>query len=162
MEALSLLLASLGDGIWFCLKLLAVLVPLLTAYHVASAAGLFTGESPFARRLLEWMGLSPACGIPLTAGLFLGIAYGAGFLIPASREGVLTRGEVLRLCLFLCTCHAVWEDTLLFVLVSSHQGPLMGVRLFGTLVILRLLLAVLVVRVAGRFVVPRLEPEGAA
>jgi hypothetical protein len=31
-----------------------------------------------------------------------------------------------------------------------------------TLVAIRLALAVLVVRLAGRFVVPRLEPEGAA
>jgi hypothetical protein len=162
MEILSLFLASLGHGVWFCAKLLAILVPLLTAYHVASASGRFTGESPGARRILEGMGLAPACGAPLMAGLFLGIAYGAGFLINAAREGKLTRGEVLRLCLFLCTCHAVWEDTFLFVLVSSRQGMLLGIKIFVMLVAIRLLLAVFIVRLAGRFVVPRLEPEGAA
>ena len=162
MELLNVLLASLGHGAWFCLKLLAILVPLLAAYHVAAASRLLTGESPAARRILERMGLSPACGAPLMAGLFLGIAYGAGFLIPASREGKLSPGEVLRVCLFLCTCHAVWEDTLLFVLVSSHQGPWLAARLFGSLVVIRLLLAVFVVRFAGRFLLRRLEPEGAA
>jgi len=130
------------------------------AYHVATASGLLTGESPRARGMLEKMGLSPACGAPLMAGLFLGIAYGAGFLIPAAREGKLTRGEILRLCLFLCTCHAV--DTLLFVLVTSHQGLLVAARLFVTLVVIRLLLAIFMVRLARRFVVPHLEPEGAA
>jgi hypothetical protein len=129
---------------------------------VATESGFFNGKSPGARRILEGMGLSPACGAPLMAGLFLGIAYGAGFLIPASREGKLSRGEVLRLCLFLCTCHAVWEDTLLFVLVASRQGVLAGARIFGTLVIVRLLLATFMVRLAGRFLVARLEPEEAA
>jgi len=132
------------------------------AYHVATATRILTGESPLARRILTGMGLSPACGAPLMAGLFLGIAYGAGILIPASREGKLSRGEVLRLCLFLCTCHAVPEDTLLFVLVTSHEGPLVALRLFAILVVVRLSLAILMVRFAGRFVVPRLEPESAA
>jgi hypothetical protein len=162
VETLTLFLVSLGHGLWFCLKLLAVLVPLLTAYHVASGSGRFRGKSPGARRILEGMGLPPACGAPLMAGLFLGIAYGAGFLIDAAREGKLSRGEILRLCLFLCTCHAVWEDTLLFVLVASRQGILTGIRIFATLVTIRLLLAVFIVRFAGRFVVPRLEPEGVA
>ncbi len=132
------------------------------AYHVASATRILTGESPLARRVLAWMGLSPACGAPLMAGLFLGIAYGAGILIPASREGKLSRGEVLRLCLFLCTCHAVPEDTLLFVLVTSHEGPLVALKLFAILVLIRLVLAIVMVRFATRFVVPRLEPESAA
>jgi len=162
MEILSLLLASLGHGAWFCLKMLAILVPLLTAYHVATGSGVFRGDSPGASRLLERMGLPPACGAPLMAGLFLGIAYGAGFLFSASRDGKLTRAEVLRLCLFLCTCHAVWEDTLLFVLASSGHGVAAGVRIFMTVVGIRLSLAVLIVRLAGRFVVPRLEPEEAA
>jgi hypothetical protein len=162
VELMNVLLASLEHGVWFCLKLLGILVPLLAAYHAASDSSLFRGESPAARRILEKVGLSPACGAPLMAGLFLGIAYGAGFLIPASREGKLSRGEVLRLCLFLCTCHAVWEDTLLFVLFSANRGPWFAARLFVSLVSIRLLLAVVVVRLAGRFVLPRLESEGAA
>jgi len=132
------------------------------AYHVATATGILTGESPFSRKVLTGMGLSPSCGAPLMAGLFLGIAYGAGILIPASREGKLSRGDILRLCLFLCTCHAVPEDTLLFVLVTSHEGLLVAMKLFLILVVIRLTLAILMVRLAGRFVVPRLEPEGAS
>ncbi len=96
------------------------------------------------------------------AGLSLGIAYGAGFLIPAGREGRLSKSEILRLCLFLCTCHAIPEDTLVFVLATSHEGLLVAGRLFVILVVIRLVLAVFAVRLARRFVVPRLEPEGAA
>jgi len=132
------------------------------AYHVATATGILTGESSLSRKVLKGMGLSPACGAPLMAGLFLGIAYGAGILIPASQEGKLSRGDIFRLCLFLCTCHAVPEDTLLFVLVTSHEGLLVAMKLFLILVVIRLTLAILMVRLAGRFLVPRLEPEGAS
>jgi len=137
-------------------------MPLMMAYHLATATRILTGESPLARRILAGMGLSPASGAPLMAGLFLGIAYGAGILLPAAREGKLSRGEVFRLCLFLCTCHAIPEDTLLFVLLTAHEGPLAALRLFTILVAVRLSLAVLMVRFAGRFVVPRLGPESAA
>jgi hypothetical protein len=159
---LSTCLASIEHGALFCLKLLAFLLPILVAYDMATASGIFRGDSPRARRVLAALGLSPASGAPLLAGLFLGIAYGAGILIPAARQGRLSRREVLRLCLFLCTCHAIPEDTLIFVLATSHGGWLAAVRLFVTLVAIRLALAVLVVRLAGRFVLPRLEPEGAA
>jgi hypothetical protein len=162
VDLLSAFLDSIGHGALFCLKLLAFLLPILVAYHMATASGIFRGDSPRARRVLAVLGLSPASGAPLLAGLFLGIAYGAGILIPAARAGKLSRREVLRLCLFLCTCHAIPEDTLIFVLATSHAGWLAAVRLFVTLVAIRLALAVLVVRLAGRFVVPRLEPEGAA
>jgi len=162
VDLLSTFLTSVGHGALFCLKLLAFLLPILVVYHMATASGIFRGDSPRARRILAALGLSPASGAPLLAGLFLGIAYGAGILIPASRAGRLSRREVLRLCLFLCTCHAIPEDTLIFVLATSHGGWLTAFQLFVTLVSIRLGLAVLVVRLAGRFVVPRLEPEEAA
>jgi len=146
----------------FCVKLLVVLVPLLALYDVATAARLFTGDSRLARRILEGMGLSPSCGAPLLAGLFLGIAYGAGILIPASREGRLSRREVLGLCLFLCTCHAIPEDTLLFALVAAPSGWRAGLSLFVALLGIRLVLATVVARTARHTLIPRLEPEEAA
>ena len=145
-------LASLWNGTRFCLKLIAVLVPLLVLYEMASTARPFRKDSPLLRKIAGFLGISPAAGAPLLAGFFLGIAYGAGIIIPVSKERNLSKRDVLGVGLFLCTCHAVIEDTLLFVLAGASGLWLVGIRLA---------LAVLIVSVAARFVFPRLEPEGA-
>jgi len=144
-------LASLWSGTLFCLKLIVVLVPLLVLYEMASAARPFRKDSVLLRRIAGFLGISPAAGAPLLAGFFLGIAYGAGIIIPVSKERNLSKRDVLGVGLFLCTCHAVIEDTLLFVLAGASALWLVGIRLA---------LAVFVVSLAARFVIPRLEPEG--
>ena len=69
---------------------------------------------------------------------------------------------MLALCLFLCTCHSIPEDTLLFALAALPLGFGPASRLFITVVAIRILLGVLIVRTVDRFVLPRLErSEGA-
>jgi len=123
----------------------------LAGYEMAVAAGILPAQPPFFRRILAGLRMPPAAGAPLLAGLFLGIAYGAGIIIPSARERNLSKREILSLSLFLCTCHAVVEDTLLFVLVGAKGG---------WLVVIRLSLAVLVTRTAARFAAREPQPEG--
>ena len=137
------ILGAAFSGTVFALKISAVLVPALILYDLLAPLPVF---ARLGRRLGPWLsrlGMSPPCAVPLAAGLFLGIAYGAGFIIPIAEEKRIGPEELLGLGLFLCTCHAIIEDTLLFALVGARSPMEVALRM-ATLAGLRLLLALTV------------------
>lgn len=117
----SLFLNPLLGAMKLSLMLLLIIVPLLVVFELIRAL-------PFWKRFgsmgkieghVKRMGLSPHTLVPLFTGIFLGIAYGAGIIIKISREKALRRADLWLLGLFLSTCHAVIEDTLIFVVVGG-------------------------------------------
>ena len=93
----------------------AIVVPLMVGLEWLRAAGALARLSRPLERPTRWLGLSPEAAFPLLAGLVFGLAYGGGLLVDSWREGRLRRQDVFLLTVFLCVCHAVIEDTLLFV-----------------------------------------------
>ena len=134
--------AALSGGL-FSLRIALILVPALILYEVLAPLPLF---ERWGRALGPWLsrlGMSPPCTAPLVAGFFLGIIYGAGIIIPIAEEKKIGPEELHSLGLFLCTCHAIIEDTLLFALVgAAGPGEVAGRMLL--LAGLRLLLALTV------------------
>ncbi len=120
---------ALLSGLLLCLEIALVVLPLMVVYELAVAYGLFerpwTGVKPWLARL----GLSPGGLVPLLAGLFLGLVYGAGILLSMSREQGLAQRERLALGVFLVTCHAVVEDTAIFVLLGGSALAMLGPRI---------------------------------
>ncbi len=117
----TLFLHPLAGALKLSLKLLCIIVPLLVVYELVRALPFwkrfqFLDEKPGG---MKGLGFSPYTLIPLFTGIFLGIAYGAGVIIKISREKELKRADLWLLGLFLATCHAVVEDTLLFVVVGG-------------------------------------------
>jgi hypothetical protein len=134
--------ASIAGGI-FALKIAAILVPALILYEVLAERPLFARWGRAIGSRLSRLGMSSASTVPLAAGIFLGIGHGAGILIAVAEDGRLTRSETGSLFLFLATCHAIIEDTLLFALVGA-PGPGEALRRWAFLIGSRLLLAILV------------------
>ncbi|HXH27493.1 MAG TPA: nucleoside recognition domain-containing protein, partial [Candidatus Polarisedimenticolia bacterium] len=134
---------SAWAGALFCLKLAALIVPAMVLYEVLAPLPLFARLGRLLGPRLRLFGMSPPCTVPLTAGFFLGIAYGAGFIIPIAEEESITRREIDALGLFLSTCHAVIEDTLLFALIGARDPGDVAARM-AFLIGVRLTLALLV------------------
>ena len=112
-------LGSALSGALFSLKVAAVLVPALVLYDLLAPSPLF---ARFGRALAPWLGrlgMSPPCTVPLAAGFFLGIIYGAGVILPITEEKRIGPDELHSVGLFLCTCHAVIEDTFLFAWIGA-------------------------------------------
>ncbi|AVX21554.1 MAG: nucleoside recognition domain-containing protein [Bacillota bacterium] len=72
--------------------------------------------------------LSRAAALPLLVGLVFGIAYGAGVIIAAAREGELSRKDLHLLSIFLVLNHAIIEDTLLFARIGASGWLLLTAR----------------------------------
>jgi len=64
----------------------------------------------------------------LTIGVILGITYGAGILISEYDKGTLSKSEILYIGTFLMICHAIVEDTLLFVIFGANIWIIISLR----------------------------------
>lgn len=137
------MMAALLESLWgaglLCLKLTLIVVVLVTVFELLRYLPFFQrvgqGLDPFMRG----MGLSRSAAVPLFTGIFLGIAYGAGIIIQFAREKNLSRREVFLVGLFLATCHAVIEDTLIFVVIGGNFWIMLGVRLVVAVILTALL-----------------------
>ena len=137
------LLESVLSGAIFSLKIAAILVPALVLYDLLAPLPIFGRCGRALGPVLARLGMSPPCTVPLAAGLFLGITYGAGMILPIAEEKRVGPDEVQSLGLFLCTCHAMIEDTFLFAVVGASGARDVTVRVI-ILVGVRLALAVIV------------------
>lgn len=126
--------------------LIVIVIPLSVLIEVTKSSGLIRGDRPagsIGRLVSRVLGISENAVMPLTAGFIFGLAYGAGLILQYAEEGELSHRDRVLIVLFLVGCHAVIEDTLIFV-------PL-GVNPFF-LFTSRFVLAILLTAIAARLV----------
>jgi hypothetical protein len=124
----ALLPAVLGS-LQLGLKLLLIIVPLVTLFEVLRFFPIFRRAGAAVDPLMRGMGLTRDAAVPLFTGIFLGIAYGAGIIIRVAQEKRLPKRQLFLMGLFLATCHAVVEDTLIFVVIGGNGWIMLGVRI---------------------------------
>ncbi|MBY0222779.1 MULTISPECIES: nucleoside recognition domain-containing protein [Sporosarcina] len=83
------------------------------------------GVAPFTKLI----GVKPNASMTLVAGLLIGLAYGAGVMIQAVQEDGVSKRDITLAFIFLMACHAVIEDTLLFLPLGIPIWPLFLIRL---------------------------------
>ena len=81
------------------------------------------------------LGMKENTSMTLAAGLFFGLAYGAGVMIQAVKEDGVSQKDLTLAFIFLVACHAVVEDTLIFVPLGIPVWPLFLIRLGVAIVI---------------------------
>ncbi|MBO8142485.1 MAG: nucleoside recognition domain-containing protein [Firmicutes bacterium] len=119
----------------------AVVVPLMIAVEVLKALNVFQRLSDWLAPAARGLGLSANAAFPLVAGAVLGLSYGSGLIIDSAQEGRLDRRDAYLLTAFLAPCHAVFEDTLIFVPLGANPWVVLSMRFAA---------AVAVTLVAGR------------
>lgn len=120
--------------------ILGIVIAMMVIIELLKALGWVERAGRAMQAYLAPLGLSGRSGFPLAAGLLFGLAYGAGVIVQAARENQLPGRERFMLCFFLSICHAVVEDTLLFVPLGVNPLILLGIR-FSAAVALTALLA---------------------
>lgn len=125
---LEILTNALGAGLMLCLKVFLIVTPIFVGYEIAKSYGLFERRWPGLDRVMGPLGFSRGSLVPLLAGLFLGLVYGAGILISVSQEEGLGAEERLALAVFLVTCHSVIEDVAIFVLLGGSAFWMLAPR----------------------------------
>jgi len=124
------------------LLVVEIVIPLMVAIELFKHWNLIYRLTPLFRPLLRPLRLPDEALLPMVAGLFFGMAYGAGIIIQADRDGEVSKRDLFTVLLFLVICHSLIEDTLLFVAVGAD---------FWFLTVTRLLLAFVITFAWTRF-----------
>ncbi len=122
------ILSSISSAFMLSVKLFFVIVILMIIYEFYERSKLFTLTQKYAKTPIEALGISTNASITMIVGFILGITYGAGILIKNAMENKMSRQDTILSAIFLSICHAVIEDTLIFVAVGANGFILFGIR----------------------------------
>lgn len=133
------ILGPLKNALLLCLKLTLIIVTLMIIYEFYENSKLYKLSQSVLNKPFGFIGIKSNASITMIVGLVLGIAYGAGILIKNAISGNMTQKEIILTSIFLSVCHAVFEDTLLFVAVGANGIVIIGVRIILAFIIILLL-----------------------
>ncbi|WP_430791018.1 nucleoside recognition domain-containing protein [Virgibacillus flavescens] len=123
-------------------QLALIVIPLMVIMQYLREKGWLTkfsnGLAPFTKLL----GMEKNTSMTLVAGLTIGLAYGAGLMIQAVKEDGVSKRDMYLALIFLVSCHAVVEDTLIFIPLGIPVWPLLVIRLL-TAILLTIIVSLL-------------------
>jgi hypothetical protein len=125
------------------LQLVIVILPVMIAIQLCKEGNVLNSLSAMMRPFTRMLGLPENTSIPLMAGMFFGLMLGAGVLIQAAEEENYSKRDLLLLVIFLAACHAIVEDTLIFIPLGIPVVYLLLIRftvaLIATIVVAKIL-----------------------
>lgn len=125
----SILLESVtkaGIGIF---QLALIVIPLMVIVQIMKDKQWLAVFSRWMAPATKALGMKENTSTTMAAGLLIGLAYGAGVMIQAVQEDGVSKKDVTLAFIFLVACHAVVEDTLIFVPLGIPVLPLLLIRL---------------------------------
>ncbi|MGQ9524001.1 MAG: nucleoside recognition domain-containing protein [Armatimonadota bacterium] len=119
------------------LTIVLIVTPIMVVLEALRRADAFAKMERVLRPALSRARLSAEGSFALIVGFIFGLLYGAGPLMQVGEEGRVSRSEITRVGVFLGVCHAIVEDTALFVSAGASWLWLVpGRMLFAGLVTL--------------------------
>lgn len=110
-------------------QLALIVTPLMMVIQVMKDLKWLDAFSRVLAPFTKVLGMKPNASMTLVAGLTIGLAYGAGVMIQAVKEDNVSKRDITLAFIFLVACHAVVEDTLIFVPLGIPVLPLLAIRL---------------------------------
>ena len=112
-----------------------IVFPLMIVMEFARKYKVMDVISAGLRPLTRFLGVQRSAAFPLAVGLIFGLAYGSGVIIQSAQEGEIDLRSLTLVSIFLACCHAVVEDTLLFVAVGANGWLLLGLRTLAAFIV---------------------------
>ncbi|MBA2175609.1 nucleoside recognition domain-containing protein [Halobacillus locisalis] len=131
--------AIIGQGLETAIlgivQLALIVIPLMVVMQYLREKGWLDRFSGWVAPATKFLGMERNTSMTLVAGLTIGLAYGAGLMIQAVEEDGVSRKDMYLAILFLVSCHAVVEDTLIFIPLGIPVWPLLLIRLTTAIVL---------------------------
>ncbi|MBC5637873.1 nucleoside recognition domain-containing protein [Ornithinibacillus sp. BX22] len=116
-------------------QLAIIVIPLMIIMQYLREKGWLTKLSNGFAPITKLLGMEKNTSMTLVAGLTIGLAYGAGLMIQAVKEDGVSKKDMTLALIFLVSCHAVVEDTLIFIPLGIPVWPLLVMRLVTAIVL---------------------------
>jgi len=105
-----------------------IVIPLMVVMELAKDYNILDKIASYIKFLAKPFNMSKNSSFPLLVGLIFGLAYGAGVILQSAKDGQLTKRDMILIAVFLAACHAIIEDTLIFVAVGANGWILLITR----------------------------------
>lgn len=116
-------------------QLAIMVIPLMVVIQILKDLKWLDVFSKWMGPVTRSLGMKENTSTTLVAGILFGLAYGAGVMIQAVKEDGVSKKDVTKAVIFLAACHAVVEDTLIFVPLGIPVLPLLLIRLVMAILI---------------------------
>jgi spore maturation protein SpmB len=116
-------------------QLAVIVIPLMIVMQFFRELGLMNKLSNLFAPGMKLLGMEKNASVTLVAGLVIGLAYGAGVMIQAIKEDGVSKKDMYLALIFLVSCHAVVEDTLVFIPLGIPVWPLLVIRLSTAIIL---------------------------
>lgn len=126
LEMIGLAIQKAGLGV---IQLALIVIPLMIAIQFLKDLGFLTVLTKWMAPVTRMLGMKENTSMTLVAGLTIGLAYGAGVMIQAVKEDGVSHKDITLAFIFLVACHAIVEDTLIFIPLGIPVLPLLIIRL---------------------------------
>ena len=117
------------------LQLAMIVIPLMLAVQFLKDFNYLQKISERLAPITRIIGVKPNASMTLAAGFTIGLAYGAGIMIQAVKEDGVSKKDATLVFIFLVACHAVVEDTLIFMPLGIPVLPLLIIRVVTAFVL---------------------------
>lgn len=117
------------------IQLSLIVIPLMIVMQFLREYGLMSKLSKLISPFTRFLGMNSNTSFTLVTGLTIGLTFGAGVMIQAIEEDGVSRKDMILALIFLVTCHAVIEDTLIFIPLGIPVWPLLIIRLVTAIVL---------------------------
>ena len=112
----------------YLLKLILIVTAVVIILEILKVLKILDFLNNILYKLTKYLGISKSASMPLLIGILAGISYGAGAIISCYNNNDMNKKDVILVSTFLCVCHALPEDTLLFISVGANGLIVLAVR----------------------------------
>jgi hypothetical protein len=127
--------SGIESALYGSFQLALIVIPLMMIIQIMREKNwlrlIAKAMSPFTRLL----GIRENTSTTLASGLTIGLAYGAGVMTQAVKEDGVKKKDLYLVFIFLVACHAVVEDTVVFIPLGIPVLPLLIIRLVTAIVL---------------------------
>jgi len=131
----AILLSGVEKALVGVFQLAVIVIPLMVGIQILKDLKWLDTFSRWMAPVTRLLGMKENTSMTLAAGLLFGLALGAGVMIQAVKEDNVSKKDLTLAFIFLVSCHAVVEDTLLFVPLGIPVLPLLLIRLVTAIIL---------------------------
>lgn len=130
-----IIVAGLKKALGTVFQLAIIVIVLMVIMQYLREKGFLLVLSNRLEPVTKLLGMNRNTSMTLVTGLTIGLAYGAGLMIHAVQEEGVSKKDMYLAMLFLVACHAVVEDTVVFIPLGIPVWPLLLIRLVTAIIL---------------------------